>query len=371
MTTPDAGAPATDNLTLAALVRYNQAGIRRLVYGRSWDENTARAEALANVPHLELSAEDWHELDALTAYFADYPTPAAVDEGRATHRDLARYTSRILMLLVAMALICAFLGFLAGKASATGFGIDVDFTVSQDCDGYTLHLAAHPDAEAADVYVWGDATNTKDPTQRKVAGIAAGGALDLAFTRTAGTYSGGVSLHYTGGRQPSNRTYTVIVHGCATTTAAPPTTPAPPIVEPSVPVLGPPITVTAPPTFSTVAPPSTAQPMCEPTDGTPPFAGPCPTTTTSAAPASNPTAPTVTDVPPAQPATPPTDAPRVGGEVVTSGQDQAAAVPVTLPRTGADGTTGVLQWAVAFFAIGVLLVLSRFVGRWTPAGRKD
>ena len=337
-----------NNLAMAAVLRHNAVVARTKVYRRSFEDNARRAEELADLPYIELGAEGWAELDALNDYFNDTDQLQKQAALHVPFRFLRRHAWAIYACLTVLAVIA----FWAGRASATGFGLDVDFTPTSDCAGYTLHLLAHPDAVEADVYVWGDATGTKDPTQRKVGHIAAGGVIDFVFHRGPGQYDGGVSLHYPD-REPSNRTYSIVVHECpgSTTTAAPPTTPAPPIVEPR------PTIVTVPPTPICSVPGHPEQP---------PIRCPQPTTTSSAAPMPTSTAPNGVDGPSVQPTTSSTDVPHVSGEVVPAATTVAAAD--ILPKTGASDTV-LMVWAAVFAVLfGAFLLCVR---GWTSRGAAD
>jgi len=349
--------PPIDSFTGMSHITRNRAAARLRVYARTWHENQARSLELADVPFVNLAAADWDELEALLDYMNDYPTAADVDRFERTLGDnLGRYAYHVVLALTVMAVVCAVIGFLAGAAYSaplprTGFDKDVTFRMAQSCDGYTLTATPAAGAVAGDVYVWGDATDTPDPTMRKI-GTLTTTPVVRTLTRGPGTYSGGMSIHYPNGTE-SNRSYTIIVQPCVPT-------------EPTGPIVGPPIIITVPPTFATIAPPSTAVPMCE--DFSPPMAGPCPTTTTtSAAPTST---PSPTEGPSGQPTTSPTPSPRVFGEVVTSpttadGTPTDETTADTLPHTGAGNTTVRIAWAAVLAVfVGLFLVCVR---NWGPA----
>ena len=238
-----------------------------------------------------------------------------------------------------IALATAVLGVLAfaGRADATGFGLDVSFRPEVTCTGYSLELKSQPGAVEADVFLWGDATGAKDPTQVKVGHIAPNTALVYEFHRPAGTYSGGVSLHYVG-REPSNRSFTVIVPSCdgSTTVATTPTLPP-----------------TAPATTSTTV-------VCTGTAGGPPLAT-CPTTTTA-------TGGLVIDTLPSFPTTTTTAAAKVAGirENATTTTTVEIGSAVTLPRTGAIGAEFTVPAAIALVGLGIVCCL---VGVFRP--RRD
>lgn len=221
-----------------------------------------------------------------------------------------------------IALATATLGVLAfaSRADATNAHLEI----SETCTSYTLHVTATDwDTSAGgDVYLWGNATGTTDPTQVLRGRLTPNAKLDFAFHRTDGTYSGGVSIHFDSGHI-SNRSYTVIVPTCTGETASPTTVPA------------------------TAAPTTTTTVVCTGSAGGPPLAT-CPSTTTGVtfAPDPRPTFDTTTTS---------TEAPRVAGireNATTTAVEIGSAV--TLPRTG--GGVGLAPLlAAGLVALGVLL----------------
>lgn len=230
-----------------------------------------------------------------------------------------------------IALATATLGVLAfaGRADATNAALTLDTT----CTSYTLHVGATDwDTSAGgDVYLWGDATGGTDPTQVLRGRLTPNATLDFAFTRTARTYGGGVSIHFDSGHI-SNRSYTVIVPSCdgATTVATPPTLPP-----------------TAPATTTTTV-------VCTGSAGGPPLAT-CPSSTTGAtfAPDPRPTFDTTTST---------TLPARVAG-ITENATTTTSLLPTasTLPSTGAVvGIEPII--AAGLLAFGVLLCVAVVVG---------
>lgn len=349
--------PMMNNVELVATLRARTIKARGIVNARTWEENAARADELAAVPIRRLHDDDaalWHELEALSEYLNAYPSAEVFAKQGDHDRIMLKSARTWSAAFVAIVIVVAFLAFVAGRASATGFGLDVTFTATPACKeattpgSYTLTATPTATAVPAEVWVWGDATDTADPTMVKVGNIGPGQPWTRTLLRRAGSWSGGVSLLYPTGAR-SNRSYQVFIDQCDG-----------PIIEPDPTIVTAPTTSTS--ALTPISPPSTAQQMCE--EVSPPMAGPCPTTTTNAPTLStpdtsaSPNAPVPTAGPTSTAATSPGDA-RVSGEVVSIGDTYPAGTPTgitSLPRTGAGST---IFWAALFVsAFGYLLVLT-------------